>query len=101
MRKLALVSLVLVFTWVALGQPSLAADKPGIVKSGKTMFVQGPDKLAGGSCFVTCDWENWEYGGEVGTAYDCACVCSERCGTGCIGWEGNDPPSAYCDVSAS
>lgn len=99
MRKLVLVSSILICTWLALGMPSLAADKPGASKpGGAVFFAEGPDKAAG-SCYMSCDGgNNWEYIGE-GSLEDCTCFCAVACGTGsCFGVDLDTGDSGFCYV---
>jgi hypothetical protein len=98
MRKLVLVSSILLSTWLALSLPSLAAEKPGTNKGGSTLFV-GENKAAG-SCYMNCGG-GWEYIGE-GSLEDCTCFCAWACGTGsCYGEDMGTGESGYCYVNQS
>ena len=98
MRKLVLVSSILLCTWLALSLPSLAAEKPGAGKGGGSTFFVGENK-AMGSCYMSCDGGgSWEYIGE-GSLEDCTCYCAWACGTGsCNGYDYGTGQSGTCYV---
>lgn len=99
MRKLVLVSSILICTWLALGMPSLAAEKPGIAKGGRISFQQQENKAAGGTCLINCG-NGWEYFGETQTLSDCTCACVFYCGAeACLGWEVGTENYAYCELN--
>lgn len=97
MRKLVLVSSILLVTWLALSLPSLAAEKPGSSKGGGTTFFVGENKAAG-SCYMNCGG-GWEYIGE-GSLEACTCFCAVACGTGsCDGEDMGTGETLTCSVS--